>query len=1007
MVESALLVLALVQPPGARAESLKDVREQLLVEYEGRVASGVPQAEAWDQTVARSHELERSSPRRAFVKEVLQDIDDDVHVLGAIPVRDGEAPVIRTGKDPIESRGQFSDEDFECRSPRCVERFRRSAAERGLPVRQDRLSMVIDEYDTLVWKPPPKPPPTHALGAAWDQAIFETTQREYAPSAKPGVRARPMESVLDNLNKGFEGLSKPPDAWGRSYEALDRFTVTSKDVLRSFEQTGLCEERPADCDWLRRKRTMADPPAATDELRREGFRRDQQRLRSLMRDSFESAEGSLRAEARQLERSLRNPDLDPARRLELIDQATALRDKMRRMFSRFDALHEQDPQLLQYVSGSRERSRFLAGLQDEIGRLGQGIESATRPLAGEAARNAQSARRAARRLHGLNVVLTAAELGRCMTEGNTATECVIQALRDAAMGLAVTESLAALSVVTPTGVVLASAALTAVGTGYMIVESSVQVYHLLVESYRLAAAHVEEYRSEQRLSEAQQANVARFREQYARELAAFEEIARRVGRAKRAQLARLDFLEELYAVFAQDLQWLGESLALHEPRLLQVQAQYTQLAESCHLLGHLDHRAEAAADLATRAEAGVTSGLTSARAALVSCESATAVDQAESTLAEASAALDDLADRLNDLRELREQVESARPELAASLGQAGGGTNLVDEVEVALEQLLGLSRRIQSSHDYLEADYSAEVAALNGWIAAQRAELEGRVQRFEYSFPPEMVESEPGFAVLRMHLAAVEPLPPSAWEARWKALRTQFPSGWPAKAALLVQKVHALTAQFPRGSMESCRAPLDETLARVDGQIGQIEGQLSASRESLSRGAGLLFLPRQRCVAQLGPGAAGSGDPTDADQARRRRLERIGRGTASSSRTTDYHSPEARQRRAREEAQRREQERREREAAAERRRARQRAAESFGRGLADAQAPRSDVDPGPPASRDSGAERSSPWPRDKCEELKSEAEFERCALMGIDCASSAEKYGCVRYCRCFPNHSFE
>ncbi len=1013
VLRCAAAALALAAASGARAQSVHQVREQLLADYDRMVADGMSPEEAWAKTRARGIELEHGSPRRKFVDSVMDGIAKDVGD-GAIPLRDGQRPVARTGKEPTASRGQWSDEDFEAFHPRVVEQYRRQADRGKLRVRQDRLSLEIPEHDILVWKAPPKPPPTHQLGAAWDHALATATNHEFAPTAKPGAHARPMEVVLDNMNKGAPGLGKPPSQWGSSAEALERYTVTTKDVLRSFEQTGLCDSRPADCAWLKNRREMSTPPPATDAERRALFARDQNRLRSNLRDAFQSAERSLRDEARALGKALARPDLDPGRRLELHDEVRSLQDTMRRMFSRFDALHEQNPELVKYVSGSKERSRFLAGLQDEIQRLGR--SAGGKGSAGESAADAEKNRQTARRMKAYTVVLTAAQLTQCLTEGHTAKQCAVQALEAAAQGLAESAGVMMLSLVTPTGAVVASAYFAIKGGVYTLVATTLAVREAALESFRLASALLEEHRAEQTLSAAQQANASRYQEQYARELAVFQQTAERIAAARRAQLGRLDVLEEAYTGLGRDLAAMRQALAAQEPRLAAARASYTALAERCHLLGVLEHRAGAVAEQAERADEERAGRVGEARAALAACASADALAEAERILAEDSRARADLAAAASDARKLREQVGASLPKLAAGVGQgpapAGGGADLASEVALALEQILGHAQALESSRPYLEADFPAEVAALNGWIEGQRGELQTRLGAFEAAFPPELVAQEPGFAVLRMHIGAIEAVAPADWEARWKAARAQFPGGYPAAAFTSVEKAKALAAKFPRADVESCRSPLSEKLAQIDADLASAEARLAGVGERAGRDAAQLHLPRERCVARLGVAGRDGAPSGDADEIRRRRLSKIREGAQISHEGSDYHSPEARRARELEEQRRREEERRVQVLQAERERAWRESMESFGRGLEEGLGqPSSDLDPGPapasPSRSTSVAETGSD--RRAASACAPTLDFEACALMGNDAACglgpnrgvySDENYSCEQYCRC-------
>ncbi len=991
------LLLAIAAPLAARAQSVRQVREELLADYERRVASGASREEAWAKSRERAIELERGSPRRAFVDDVMRGIDQDVRD-GAIAARDGEKPVLRTGAEPTQSRGQFSDEDFECRDPRCVQRFRDEARRRKLPVKHDRLSMQIDEHDILVWKPQAKPPPAQQLGAAWDHALAGATNREFAPSAKPGAHARPMEAVLDNLNKGLDGLGKPPSQWGSSYEALERHTVTTKDVLRSFEQTGLCDARPADCVWLRERRAMTTPPPASDAERRVLFAKEQDRLRSFMRDAFDSAERSLRDEARALERALAKPGLDPARRLELRGDAANLRDKMRGMYSRFDALHEQSPELLKFVSGSRERSRFLAGLQDQMRQLDK--NAGIGKPASAAAADAERSHEAARRMKAYTVVLSAAQLTQCMTEGRAARQCAVEALEAAAEGIAESGAVMLLSLVTPTGALIASTTLAIRGGVYTVVASTLAVRDATLESFRLASALAEERRAEQTLSAAQQANASRYGEQYARELAVFRQTAERIAAARQAQLARLDVLEEAYTGLRRDLGSLRESLAAHEPRLVAVRVAYATLAERCHLLGHLEIRAADAAEQALGAENEREGRLAQAREALVACASGDAPVEAERILGDGGRARAELATRIGELRDLRGQIGASLPQLAAGVGQAAGGRagseDLASRVGVALEQLLAEAQALESGRSYLEADFPAEVAALNSWIEAERGKLEGGLDGFEAAFPPELRSQEPGFAILRMHVNAIEPLASSDWEPRWKAIRAGFPAGYPADATTGVAKVKALAAKFPIATVEPCRSPLAEKVDQIDADLASAAMRLSASGERESREAALLHLPRERCIAKLGTADSNGSGAGDADQARRRRLKLIREAQSSPGEISDYHSAEARRERELAEERRLEKERRDRERAAERERAWQAGMESFERGLQES------LSPPVPASPSRSAPEITESPAGSAgSECRPTTEFERCALQGESaCENLGRTYDCERYCRC-------
>ncbi len=1004
---AAAFALALAAASPTRADNVRSVREGLLTDSERRVASGMTPEEAWAKTRQRGIDAERGSPRRVFVDEVMRGIDRDVRE-GRIPVRDGEKPVIRTGAEPTQSRGQFSDEDFECFDPRCVGRFRDEAHRRKLPVKHDRLSMQIEEHDILVWKPQAKPPPPRQLGAAWDHALAATTNREFAPSAKPGAPARPMDAVLDHLNKGFDGLGRPPSEWGGSYEALERHTVTTKDVLRSFEQTGLCESRPADCAWLRERRSMSSPPPATDAERRALFVKEQRQLRSFMRDAFESAERSLRGEARALERALAKPGLDPARRLELRNEAAELRDTMRRMFSRFDALHAQNPELVTFVSGSRERSRFLAGLQDEIQQLDRnartGKPSATVRV------EAEQARQTAARLRTYTVVLTAAQLTQCMSEGRTAKQCAIEALEAAAQGLAESGAVMALSLVTPTGAVIASTLLAVKGGVYTVVATSIAVKEATLEGFRAASALAEEHRANQTLSAAQQANADRYQEQYARELAVFQQTSQRIAAARQAQRERLEVLVEVYRDFRQDLAGLRETLATQEARLAGLRGSYAALAERCQLFGLLERRASALAEQAANADQERAGRLAEARAALTACASAEALAEPERILARDTAERSALAARFSDARDLRKQIGASLKDLEADVGQGGAGkTDLASEVAGVLEPLVGQAQTIAASRPYLEADFAAEVQGLNGWIEAQRAELQTRLAPFEAAFPPDLVEREPGFAVLRMHIQAIDPLAAADWAASWKEARALFPAGYPADAFTSVERVKTLSTQFRQADVEPCRASLSERLAQVDAELAGAEARVAASDERTSRDLARLHLPRERCIARLGAATPGSGGTGEEDEARRRRLSRIQGAQNTPAETSDYHSPEARRQRELEEARRREEERRRERARVERERAWREGMEAAGRALETSLGPPpADLDPASSESSSRSVPETSPAASNRSQ-CASHPEFEACALMGEREACglypggqpySGPEYSCEQYCRC-------
>jgi hypothetical protein len=365
------------------------------------------------------------------------------------------------------------------------------------------------------------------------------------------------------------------------------------------------------------------------------------------------------------------------------------------------------------------------------------------------------------------------------------------------------------------------------------------------------------------------------------------------------------------------------------------------------------------------------------------------------------------------LRALRGQLASSLPELAAALGQDPGGpaasSDLGGEVAQAFDELLGMAERLELARPFLDADFSAEVAALNGWIEAQRGELGARLTGFEAAFPSELVAREPGFALLRMHLNAIEPLVAADWEPRWKALRRSFGAGYPADAMVRVQKVKALAARFPRATVDSCRSPLAPRLAEIDANLTAVATRVAAADEAAGREAAKLHLPRERCVAKLGAAGTGSAPSGDADEIRRRRLMRIREGAQVSRESSDYHSPEARRERELEEQRRREQERRERVLQAERERAWRASMESFGRGDSPGQ-PSSDLDPVPASPSRSVPETVSDRPaRSEC--AVESRDVELCELMGgpnsvcglpphrgVDAYGAP--YSCEQFCRC-------
>ncbi len=289
--------------------------------------------------------------------------------LGVLPASTQRKPgeqnlAVRTGSDPTraDGRGIFSDEDVECATKACIDRFRQAASLMDYPTRETSFHLFIKPLDLKVWKPASLADPAmDNLSRFHDFAQAMALDSEFALGARQGdgITRSSLETVLENLTKGHLGYAYPPKAWGKGYHPYEELIQVSKNTVRTMEATGLCTQYPSDCQRLQELRRMRKSPAelglfqpgVSEAELYSVLEAQQEQDLAWMTEAFSSAQEQMAKDIADLNRKLCAASEAGEIPAPLQQQSQEAQRALYRIAVRYDVLFHQYPELMRRISG--------------------------------------------------------------------------------------------------------------------------------------------------------------------------------------------------------------------------------------------------------------------------------------------------------------------------------------------------------------------------------------------------------------------------------------------------------------------------------------------------------------------------------------------------------------------------------------------------------------------------------------------------------------------------------